>query len=215
MSKLRKSIILLVAFMFIASTTLYFYKTNQVKNVFDEIYFAEFKSIFGGYTETSFVGNDYLDSMSRSDYNQTLNSYGSIDQYYLPEKLNKEEILNIRFTPKEFQVEMYLSTNLDSSTSLLVEYQYNAKKKALSLSRVTVYVNTKTTTLTFSEEDEIIEILSSHGLSEDYIKERSQHMLEKVLQDWFDLNGDKSNYSIEDWGEITHVPHHWNYLNEG
>ncbi len=79
MSKLRKSIILLMCFMIAVSSALYFYKTNQVKNVFDEIYFAEFNFFLG-----------------------------------------------------KAQLDMYMSTNIDPTSRVLVEYQYDVKKKELS-----------------------------------------------------------------------------------
>ncbi|MBA4538865.1 TipC family immunity protein [Bacillus aquiflavi] len=100
MKKIAYTIIILV----VVLGGIYLFKANQIKNVFDEMYYAEVKTVLGGYTSTSFQNLKVLKNIPenlRANYLPNQNR-----EIYNDASLNSNEGMSIFFDKKEKTIEV-------------------------------------------------------------------------------------------------------------
>ncbi|WP_261796055.1 TipC family immunity protein [Numidum massiliense] len=183
---------------------LYLYKTSQIKNAFDEMYYDKVPSFFGGYSPASFKGTrilEPLDNMARYI------AEDHISEGYNSSYLKENEVYNIYFYRGTKKIVLSLNKLIDERTNLRVKCEYNVKNREMSQLPVTVITeNSNGESIVIEGHTRVIDFLKKHGITERTIEEYRHYMLyDTLLANWFKENKGKSKFDLNNIGELTIV----------
>ncbi len=188
------------------------YKAAKVKNVFDEMYFAEVQPVSKMYTSTSFqnlVSAQVLENLPHTVRENYLpNLY---QEAYKSDALKNNEGISVFFDKNEETV-TFIGT-LDYSKDPAGEkfegfrfaYLYRVNSKQLIIREIELVIASNELEHQDSETndpEEIAKFMEKHNISEeDLIKYEDYFLYDKVLTDWFAHNP-KSRFSLDDLGNV-------------
>lgn len=203
---MKKKWWLILALIFIIGSGHYLFKTIKVKNVFDEMYYAQFQSIPGLYTSTSYSGlikADILKSLPRN----VRNHYSYLKtEYYKIEAMNEGERITLVFFQDENEGEILEYVGImegKREVALRYNYIYEVETQTMKIVKpdlvASEYRETENST---NDPKEIMKFLQENNLTEKDLKDYQNYFLyEKVLSDWFEHNPN-SRFSMDDLGDV-------------
>lgn len=188
----------------------YLFRESKVKNVFDEMYYADVQPIPKIYTSTSFqplvvakVLENIPDNVKRN-YGQNINL-----ESYLEQSLQGNERLNLYFGKNKEEVRVIGSLNYskdpNESEALQIIYTYQMKSKKITETIEVLSEEYAETDFRTSELKEIEKFMEEHDITEENLTYYREYFLyRKLLPDWFAHNP-KSRFTLDDLGDIEIV----------
>ncbi|WP_261796056.1 TipC family immunity protein [Numidum massiliense] len=183
---------------------LYLYKTSQIKNAFDEMYYDKVPSLFGGYSPASFKGTRILEAI---DDIARYMSKDFISEFYNSGYLRDDEDLYLYFYRNKEVLLLSFNKMIDSKTSIQVNYEYVVNRKELKQLLIKIYTeNPNGDDIIIERPYEVTKFLKKHGITKRTIEEYRHYMLyETLLANWFKENKGKSKFDLNNIGELTIV----------
>ena len=208
---MKKNIYIITIILFvIGGVGHYMFKENKVKNVFDEMYYAQFQSIPKLYTSTSYsklIRENILKSLPRN----VRNHYPDLkNEYYKADALNENEKITLVFYQDEennrrLQV-IGVNYYEDVEENLRFYFIYDIETKELKFVKPDIVSSMyRDTDYSTNDPEVIAEYMQKHDLTEEDLADYQEYFLyEKVLTDWFAHNP-KSRFSLDDLGDVEIV----------
>lgn len=188
----------------------YIFKAAKVKNVFDEMYYADVQPIPKIYTTTSFQPLVVAKVLENIPDNVKKNYARNINlESYLEKALQGNESLDIYFDKNREELTaigaLNYSKDSNESEALQVIYTYQMKSKKVTETIAVLSEEYPETDYRTSELKEIEKFMEAHDLTkEDLTYYREYFLYEKLLADWFAHNP-KSRFSLDDLGDVKVV----------
>lgn len=209
MDKKRKIIlgtILVVAMLL--SGFLYYRNFIRVKNVFDQMYYTMVQNHFDwwGGNRTTLFGN--MEQLVSRDPEVSHIEEGFFIEMYKNEYLEKNQSISIDFIKKDRKIVFSFGYEFpETDERMWLTYSYDIKSKRLLKEPVTIVSEQYEDAEHFNtNEDDINDFLSRHSLTRTEMDELHEWFLyDRILADWFDANGNKTRFSLENLGRYTFV----------
>ena len=167
----------------------YTYHKVIIKNVFEEMY--------DSYYSFSVLGS--IDDMPQIEPIPRDNREADIVNLHYKEKVDNS---NIEFTLVNFddrkKINLYSSTLMDEGVYLDISYVYDVNQHNLENS---VSFHGENVPTVDDEQKQTRELLEKYNISKEYLKEKSDKLLDTVLTDW--KNYSFSSYSKDNMGRLT------------
>ena len=167
----------------------YTYHKVIIKNVFEEMY--------DSYYSFSVLGS--IDDMPQIEPIPRDNRGADIVNLHYKEKVDNS---NIEFTMVNFddrkKINLYSSTLVDEGVYLDISYVYDVNQHNLENG---VSFHGENVPTVDDEQKQTRELLEKYNISKEYLKEKSDKLLDTVLTDW--KNYSFSSYSKDNMGRLT------------
>ena len=167
----------------------YTYHKVIIKNVFEEMY--------DSYYSFSVLGS--IDDMPQIEPIPRDNRGADIVNLHYKEKVDNS---NIEFTMVNFddrkKINLYSSTLMDEGVYLDISYVYDVNQHNLENG---VSFHGENVPTVDDEQKQTRELLEKYNISKEYLKEKSDKLLDTVLTDW--KNYSFSSYSKDNMGRLT------------
>ncbi|WP_261796054.1 TipC family immunity protein [Numidum massiliense] len=183
---------------------LYLYKTSQIKNAFDEMYYDKVPSFFGGYSPASFKGTRILGPLSDGVRFMAEDSiYESVNSDYL----KSNEVYNLYFYKDEARIVLSFNKFIAAKTNVRVKYEYGVNERKISEYPIIVITEgSNGRSKVIRGHTDVTEFLKKRGITERTIEEYRHYMLyDTLLANWFKENKGKSKFDLNNIGELTIV----------
>ena len=185
----------------------YLFRESKVKNVFDEMYYADVQSVPKMYTSTSFQPL-LLARILKKLPNDTRKNYLPDTSLinYAEESLEANEDISVYFDKSKKEVivigALDYSNDPNKLEVLQIVYTYQIKSKKVTETIEVLSDEYSKTKYRTSNQKEIKKFMEDHDLTEKDLAYYQEYFLyEKLLTDWFGRNI-KSRYSRDDLGEV-------------
>jgi len=172
-------------------------ESMQVKNVFDEMYYSEWKEL--NYSESKGLPNmKQIEHWDRKNADLK-NSVGPVIERYKSNFLGKNESLTFGFDFSEKRLLISFAETITSELLYRIDFSYSISEKLLK-QNVVIFDETKDT-YTITNPREIEKYLDKYQISKDFLKDKSNEVLYRtVIKDW--LNTYPNHFSLKDIGEV-------------
>lgn len=187
----------------------YLFRESKIKNVFDEMYYAQFQSFPRLYTSTSY--SKLIKANILENLQQTVrNFYPDLKlEYYRDEILNKYEGITLVFIQEENGERVFELIGIkenETHEALRFYFIYKVETKELKIVKPDIVLSEDSDTDNgINGSNEIAEFMEKNDLVEEDLADYQNYFLyEKVLSDWFAHNP-KSRFSLDDLGDVEIV----------
>lgn len=180
----------------------YIFKTAKVKNVFDEMYYAEIQTVPMIYTSTSFSNLIKVGKLKNLSLNMK-NEYPHFKQeIYTKESLEENEYIIIVFNTDEENLRINGIKDYGEE-GLRYTVIYHLESQKLILGNVEIVSDRyRETDYSTNDPNEFTKFMHENNLTEeDLVDYQNYFLYEKVLSDWFSDNP-KSRFSMDDLGDV-------------
>ena len=187
----------------------YMFKANKVKNVFDEMYYAEFQSFPKLYTSTSYSKLIRANILKCLPLNVRNYFPHAKNEYYRADAVNENEYLKIGYykvNDKNSLKILGLRFNEKDDGSLRFYFIYEVETKKLKIVKPDILLSEDSDTdSNTNDPKEVSKFMQKNDLTEEDLADYQDYFLyEKVLTDWFTHNP-KSRFSLDDLGDVEIV----------
>lgn len=210
MSKKKKYIVIFIVMIVLILIGVGVFIMNSItpKNVFDEMYLS--------------VSNSSM-TKSRFNYMNGVNNFGKemdINAYTATYTSNLEEdtSISIGVGLESETVQFFPSqefSKLGYEILFCYTYYHNSNELEIIPVRISVDNGEDHFPTIIDAPEEVSAFLEEHAFSKEAVEEYRDYFLNKVMQDWVNGNGDKSDFSLDNYGDYTIIDRTFEGMGEG